>query len=298
MPELVTVLMAVHNGEPYLRPCIESILNQTYPDFIFLIVDDASTDRSKEIIRSYNDPRIKLVPLEKNVGQTAALNVGLRQIKTPWVARMDADDYSAPTRLAEQLKMVTDDPSLCCVGAFAWIFVANPCVVEQLLTRPTTDVDIKRALLKQPSIIHGSLLVNRKDLVEAGAYNEHYRYAADFEMYDRLLTKDRRAANIPKPLLGIRRHPNQDSRSLTAINEGIEIYSNRLATSLYSRKERTVIREALSFFYLLRIRYQISFGKFGKESMGDIIKAFTSSPKTAIRFFPEGIMGVLKKITK
>jgi glycosyltransferase involved in cell wall biosynthesis len=101
MPEL-TVLMTVYNGEAYLRETIDSILNQTYKDFKFLILDNASTDSSREIIRSYNDPRIELAALPENIGQAAALNKGLDMIDTPLVARMDADDISLPHRLTRE----------------------------------------------------------------------------------------------------------------------------------------------------------------------------------------------------
>ena len=74
---IITVLMAVYNGEKHLRPTIESTLNQTFKNFEFVIVNDASTDRTKEIIRSYDEPRIKLYNNEKNLGQTKSLNVGL-----------------------------------------------------------------------------------------------------------------------------------------------------------------------------------------------------------------------------
>ena len=99
----VTVLMTVHNGGPYLRTAIHSVLAQTYRDFRFLIVDDASSDDTRDIIRSYDDPRVELMVLPQNVGQTAALNLGLRHAASPWIARMDADDYAAPSRLEEQL---------------------------------------------------------------------------------------------------------------------------------------------------------------------------------------------------
>ena len=78
----LTVLMAVYNGSAYLRTAMDSILQQTYSDFQFLIVDDASTDDTREIIRSYEDSRIQLICLEQNVGQTASLNIGLRQAST------------------------------------------------------------------------------------------------------------------------------------------------------------------------------------------------------------------------
>src|SRR5687768_4124984 len=114
----VTVLMAVKNGRPYLQTAIESTLAQTYRDFEFLIIDDASTDDTAEIIRSYQDPRIRLRTLAKNVGQTAALNLGLQDIKTPWIARMDADDYCHPRRFEAQMRLIESDSTLGCVGTF------------------------------------------------------------------------------------------------------------------------------------------------------------------------------------
>src|SRR5262245_42010821 len=105
----LTVLMAVRNGGSYLRPAVASILGQTYPDFEFLIVDDASTDETVEVIRSYRDRRIRLITLEQNIGQTAALNRGLSEVATEWIARMDADDYSAPDRFQMQMERIKAD---------------------------------------------------------------------------------------------------------------------------------------------------------------------------------------------
>src|SRR5688572_19340877 len=126
----LTVLMAVRNGEPFLTAAIESILRQTYEEFRFLIVDDASTDRTREVIRSYDDKRIELLCLQQNVGQTAALSIGVQRVSTPWIARMDADDYSAATRFEKQMNLLTADPSLGCVGTFAWVFRNDPAVAE------------------------------------------------------------------------------------------------------------------------------------------------------------------------
>jgi len=122
----VTILMTVYNESRWVRTSVDSMLAQTYHDFHFLIVDDASTDDTREIIRSYDDPRIELVSLEKNVGQTAALNVGLKLVKTPWIARMDADDFSPPKRLETEMRTLEADPGLDCVGTWAWTFLEQP----------------------------------------------------------------------------------------------------------------------------------------------------------------------------
>lgn len=246
--------MAVHNGLPYLRTAIDSILQQTYTDFCFLIVDDASTDDSREIVRSYDDQRIELVCLDRNVGQTAALNIGLRQTSTPWIARMDADDYSAPTRLEEQMQVLDADQSLSCVGTHVWMFSDDPQVVDGVFATPLHHAEIKHALLRGSPMVHGSIVVSREALLDVGGYDERYRLTADLELYDRLLAKYL-TANIPKQLVGIRQHRSQGSQSKLACDEAIEICSRRLMTDNYSREEAAIIRATLSRAYIFRARF-------------------------------------------
>ncbi|GAG00685.1 unnamed protein product, partial [marine sediment metagenome] len=115
----VTVLMSVYNGEKYLREAIDSILNQTFKDFEFLIVNDGSTDSSRDIVLSYNDPRIRLVDNEKNIGLTGSLNKGLRLAKGEYIARMDADDISTPDRLGKQVAYMNTHPEKALLGGQA-----------------------------------------------------------------------------------------------------------------------------------------------------------------------------------
>src|SRR2546430_10111904 len=93
----ISVILSVYNGEEYLKECIESILVQTFKSFEFIIVDDGSTDNSKSIINSYNDPRIKLIS-QKNQGLASALNTGIKHAQGKYIARMDADDIAMPNR--------------------------------------------------------------------------------------------------------------------------------------------------------------------------------------------------------
>ena len=115
-PILLTVLMTVHNGEPYLRESVASILNQTYRNFNFFILDNASSDDSANIIKSFNDKRIKLIELSSNIGQTRALNMGLKIIKAKYTAGMDADDIALPTRFEKQINYLINIPNVCVVG--------------------------------------------------------------------------------------------------------------------------------------------------------------------------------------
>ncbi len=279
----VTVLMAVYNGSRFLETAVPSILNQTCRDFRFLIVDDASTDDTRERIRSYGDDRIDLVCLEKNVGQTAALNIGLQAAATPWIARMDADDYSAPTRLEEQMGLLSRDSSLSCVGTFAWFFREDPHVMEGVVKRPVDYSAIRRGLLVGAAMIHGSMVVSRQAMREIGGYNPRYRYSQDRDLFNRLLTRFQ-GVNIPKPLLGFRRHPRQGSFCLTAADENVDIFSRMLAEASYSPKEKGILRDSLSYSYLFRALCRRSKGKWAGIP-GDLWRALRTSPKATFRGF-------------
>lgn len=251
MESLLTVLMAVHNGARFLRVSMESILGQTYRNFRFLIVDDASTDETVSVVHSYPDPRIELVHLPHNVGQTAALNVGLRHASTPWVARMDADDYSAPIRLEKQMHALEEVPSLSCIGTGVWEFREDPAVVEVVKMRPAQHSQIRRAALHGSGMIHGAIVVNRQALLQIGAYDERYRYASDRDLFLRLLNRYR-AMNLQEPLLGIRRHPAQDSFSERAADEYIDIFARLLSADGLSAEDRAIVRGSLAYSHLFR----------------------------------------------
>ena len=276
MPEL-TVLMAVRNGEPYLRAAIESILSQTYSEFIFLIVDDESTDNTREIVRSYDDRRIQLLALDKNIGQTAALNRALQETKTEWIARMDADDYSAPRRFEMQMQTAKSDKALGCVGTFAWTFTQDPSVVEGKIEKPVGNAAIQAALLWSAPIIHGSIIARTQVMRDAGGYNERYRYSADLDLYDRLLARCR-GDNVPELLLGIRRHAGQDSHSVKAIRESIDIFNHRLATGSYSPKDTAVVRAGKYLHEALCARVEARH----LDTFRNVARAFWWSPSLTI----------------
>jgi glycosyltransferase involved in cell wall biosynthesis len=272
----LTVLMTVYNGSPFLRTAIDSVLNQTYNDFLFSIVDDASTDDSREIVRSYDDPRIQLYCLETNVGQTAALNIGLRLASTPWIARMDADDFSGPTRFEEQMRALQEDRSVRCLGTYAWVFRDDPGTADGLVKTPTCHEGICDAVSGSP-IIHGSIIINREAMLDVGAYDEEFRIIADVDLYDRLLPKYM-AANLPKALLGVRRHSEQASNSSVAADEIIKISFRRLEKGNYSAEGVSSIRAELLQAYLLRARYSLTARKFLPVA-GDISRAVKVKPK-------------------
>jgi glycosyltransferase involved in cell wall biosynthesis len=205
----LTVLMTVYNGEGFLRETIDSILNQTYKDFKFLIVDNSSTDSSREIIRSYDDPRIELVALPENIGQIPALNKGLDMIDTPLAARMDADDISLPRRFEHQAAFMESHPKVGVCGTYASAFKGQK---ETLWKHPVHHADIKVRLLFECCLVHPSVMI-RKDLLDKYElrYNEQIGHSEDWELWQRA-GRLFNLANIPEVLVRYRVHGQSLSR--------------------------------------------------------------------------------------
>jgi len=195
--------MTVYNGETYLRESMESILNQTYKDFKFLILDNASRDRSRKIIRSYDDPRIELIALPENIGQVAALNKGFDMIDTPLVARMDADDISMSRRLQQQVEFMNNHPEVGICGTYAVAFTGKQ---EIKWSKPCSPDDIKAGLLFGCSLVHPSVMM-RKSLLDRYRlrYDEKIGFSEDWELWHRAAAYFP-LANIPKYLLDYRVH--------------------------------------------------------------------------------------------
>ena len=277
----VSVLMAVYNGSAYLKTAVESILGQTYQDFHFLIVDDASTDQTRALIGAYNDPRIELLALPKNIGQTAALNRGLRQARSPWIARIDADDYAHPNRLRRQMETVSRHPELRCLGTGFWEFTEDPLKRERVVTRPRDETGIRQAALHGSGMIHGTILVSREALLACGAYEERYRYASDRDMFFRLIGANP-VMNLSEPLVGIRRHPGQDSFTLQAVDEYVEIFQKQLVRTGYTRREQSILRRSLSYTLLFRARFYRASRQY-PQWRGDLWSALRHSPGTCAR---------------
>jgi len=185
---IITVLMAVYNGEKCLNHTIESILNQTFTDFEFLIINDCSTDRTVDVIRSYNDNRICVHNNETNIGQTESLNVGLNLAKGKYIARMDADDYAMPKRLERQYNYITEHPEYSVVGTDC--LVIDESNAKRSISKGHSKYeDIILKLLTGSPINHVSVLMNREDITNVGGYNCEYRIIADLDLWSRLVRK-------------------------------------------------------------------------------------------------------------
>ncbi len=202
----ITVLMSVYNAEKYLSDAIESILNQTFRNFEFLIINDGSTDRSIEILHKYAaaDERIRLVNNETNKGLIACLNDGIEKSVGEYIARMDADDISLPYRLEKQYDFLEKHPNYVCVGCKSIMIDPHG---EDLKVFPFYGGNeaIVKAMLNGVggAIIHPSAMIRKSTLLKSGGYNPDFLHAEDMDLFLRL-TELGLVANIPEILFKYR----------------------------------------------------------------------------------------------
>jgi len=198
----ITVLMTVFNGGRFLDPSIRSIVGQTFRNFEFLIIDDASTDGSPALLREWaaRDPRIRLVLNEANQGQTACLNQGLRLARGKWIARQDADDLSHLGRLGEQYQYLTMHPEVALLGTSGRIIDDQDRLIG-LLDLPLTPFVIAWSSAFLNPFLHTAVLF-RADVArdELHGYDERYRIAQDYDLWMRIIATYR-SANLPQRLV-------------------------------------------------------------------------------------------------
>lgn len=214
MNHLITVLMPVYNGEKYLKEAIESILNQTFRDFEFLIINDGSTDNSVKVIKSFNDPRLRLIHNESNLGLIKTLNKGLKMSKGKYIARMDCDDISLPKRLSTQASFMEKNPEVGVCGSWVKIIGLEQKFINKY---PKNHAEVRAYLLFNTPLAHPAVII-RKELVDKYnlEYDEQYKHAEDYELWSRVVNCSK-IANIPKVLLHYRMHPESISKKNSSL---------------------------------------------------------------------------------
>ncbi|MCW5875594.1 MAG: glycosyltransferase [Anaerolineales bacterium] len=205
MPK-VSVVMAVHNGELYLSEALDSIFQQSLRDFEFLVIDDASTDGTAEILAACTDPRLHIHTNKSQLGLAASLNLGLEQARGEYIARMDHDDISLPRRLEMQASYLDEHPDVDVLGAWVRTLGQPP---EQTWRYPTEDDAIRSELLFNPVLVHSSVMLRRSSLGKHKLrYDPKLPRAQDYDLWTRVAGR-LRFANLNKVLLCYRVHSSQ-----------------------------------------------------------------------------------------
>jgi glycosyltransferase involved in cell wall biosynthesis len=268
MPK-VTVLMAVYNGERFLREAIDSILAQSFRDFEFLIINDGSTDNTREIVQSYSDPRIRLVDNGCNLGLTRSLNRGLELAEGQFIARQDADDISEPERLSRQVAFLEAHPEVVLLGTWYKEIDAQGNVVGNR-ELPCDYTQICWSLLFFCPFVHSSVMFRRAVVQEpVGFYDESFVYAQDYDLWCRI-TRHYSVANLNQYLLKLRIQPwsMTSTYGVTIFDEDLRIRITNIGQILGWDKDKIVNFE--SRFNRMRsflLGYEIDFSKEEMKQM-------------------------------
>lgn len=206
----ISVVMSVYNGERYLVEAIDSILNQTYSDFEFIIINDCSTDKTAEILQSYNDARIKIINNDENLRLPASLNKGLRLAKGKYIARMDADDIALPDRFEKQISYLEKNQEVAVIGGSLIVF--NEQEGEIYTQKADCNELLDKYYLIPSPILHPTAMLRKSMTVDEGYfYNEKYTSAQDYDLWLRI-AKKHKINNIADIVLKYRVHSNSISQ--------------------------------------------------------------------------------------
>ncbi len=251
----ISVLMSVHNGERYLKESVESILTQTFTDFEFIIIDDASIDTTANILESFaqKDPRIIVIRNGQNLGLTKSLNKGLNLARAEYVARMDADDISLPERLQIQKDFLDHNPHIVCVGSSTIIIDEHSKKLG--IKKPPTNPELLRFhMMLKNQMTHSSVMFRKESILSEGGYNEQLPYTQDYDLWSRLLMAGKNMANIEEALVTYRSHAGAITQGKTRETAyalaTATVYKN---ISKYINADKTDIQAFIETFHKQRV---------------------------------------------
>jgi glycosyltransferase involved in cell wall biosynthesis len=227
---VISVVMPVYNVELYVAESIESILNQTFTDFEFIIINDGSTDKTAEIVAIYKDPRIKFIDYQINRKKIACLNESLKIAKGKYIAIMDGDDISLPSRLEKQYYYLEKNPEIGLCGVWFECFGGFNKVVRYPTQHDEIYVDLLTTCPLQAPLIRGNILLNHNIIFDPDFFSE------DSYLYVKL-AQVTKLANYPEVLFKYRIHNKQLSQKyermiLNSVIRERNIHFNNLISKL------------------------------------------------------------------
>jgi GT2 family glycosyltransferase len=272
--------MTSYNPGAYLRPAVESLLAQTFADFELVLVEDGSTDGSKDIARAYAavDPRVRLIDLPKNIGRTPALNKALDASRGEYVAVLDADDVAAPARLAEQIAVLDSRPGVAAVASHI-DFINERGEVIGAFRPPTGAVELRNALAYENPLPHSASMFRRDLAKRVGGYPRRYEYAQDLALWI-ALARHGELAMIPEPLVCIREHGTRLTRApalaLRNFRETVELYRSAACSAGVTAQARRRGRLAIALLH-----YSLARSMWAEGRSATALEHFTISVSMA-----------------
>jgi glycosyltransferase involved in cell wall biosynthesis len=210
---MISIILPAYNAERFIKPAVESILQQTFQDFELIVVDDGSTDNTLEILEvfSQQDSRVRVIRSQHG-GLSQALNQGISEAKYAWIGRMDADDVALPERLQKQMQAVMENPHVVAWGTHAYHINSQDKILGVARTGPTTEQEFYNLRNNGDlvQLIHPTVLLKKEVLVAVGGYKSEFEPVEELELFDRMAAYGPTLA-IPEPLLRYRVHSNSVS---------------------------------------------------------------------------------------
>jgi len=253
----ISVIMSVYNGEKYLNESIDGVLNQTYEDFEFIIINDGSTDRSRSIIESYKDKRIILVN-QNNIGLSKSLNKGIKLAKGEYIARIDADDVCYPFRFEKQAKILDDHNDYVAVGSNADIIDALGNFLYTTNKPVKWEIIKKNIVMGKNPFIHSSVIFRKEIAYRCGLYNEKInQYFEDLLLWSCFINYGK-LVNLEESMIKYRLVPNSISIDTSLDRTGYKLYkkllnNDNITESLISKfilKKRRKKKHKRYYYYI------------------------------------------------
>lgn len=245
----ISVIMPVFNHGEYLDESIESIIFQTYKNFEFIIVDDASTDQSSQILKEWmdKDSRIKVITNKENMGLTKSLNRALQIAEGEYIARQDGDDVSLPERFEKQIEFFQAHPEIKILGTFGYIIDKQGNILGKEILA-TSFQTIKKEFIKRNPLMHTSVMIKKEIIDKMGGYDETFKTSQDYELWARIL-RIAKGDNLPLFLVKKRYHINMIS---------IKKDRDQLINTIFIQKRELKRGEYPAFYYAYLIKHYIS----------------------------------------
>jgi glycosyltransferase involved in cell wall biosynthesis len=246
----VSVVIPIFRGEQYFNEALESILLQSFTDFECIIVCDEPTPTTRQLLSQYQseDARVSVIYHDERIGLIASLNLGCRESRGEYIARMDADDIAEPERFARQVQYLDHHPKVGVVGTQALLIDEEGTVIRSV-TLPTEPVVIRWHMLFENCLFHPSVMIRKEVLDEAGSYNEKATTIEDFDLWSRI-QRIADLANLSEPLLRYRVNPGsitfnnlQNQKTTTAEIQFAEI--ERYLQRDLTEQERTLLLDLI-----------------------------------------------------
>ncbi len=249
----ISVILSVYNNEKYISLAIESIINQTFKDFEFIIINDGSTDNTQKIIQNYTKKDNRIIAYQQeNSGLTVSLNKCLRIAKAKLIARQDADDYSDPRRLEKQYRFLNENRNI--TVCFTWHKVVDTNGKHITLFNFSANMNkIHRNINKRRTIYsHGSAMFRRKEILDLGGYDENHRTSQDYYLWKKLIDNNYIIGVLPRYLYNWR----IDLRSVSIKNNNVILLKHLQNLYFRDQNRKEIFNNTQQLYYNKKLSFK------------------------------------------